>query len=89
MQVTIYHRPNGRPEVLDIPNVHAEDAVWFKANNVKVSMEEDGGAGFIVYGDIGRKDEDGEPDEVLVLSGGLNCQDTLAKLRKECEEALK
>jgi hypothetical protein len=89
MIVTIYHRPNGRPETLDIPNVHKEDADWFEANNVKISMEEDGAGGNIVYADIGLKDEDGEPVELIELSKGRDCMTTLAALRQQCEEALK
>jgi hypothetical protein len=89
MKVTVYHRPHRRPEVIDCPNVAPEDAAWFEANNVKVSMEEDGMPGdpnFIVYGDIGLVDEDGEPDEIIVFSGVDSCEATLARLRRECEE---
>ena len=86
MLVTIFHRPDGRKEAIDIPNVKPEDAEWFQANNVHVSMEDIGGQ-FAVYADIGRE-IDGEPDEILVLSGKMNCEDTMSQLRKECEEAL-
>lgn len=86
MNVTVYHRPDGRKEVIRVHNVHPEDAQWFEEHGVAVSMEDIGGM-FAVYGDIGRE-LDGEPDEIIVLSQGMNCEGTLAKLRKECEEAL-
>jgi hypothetical protein len=91
MQVTVYRRPHGRYTVIDCQNVYPEDKAWFEAHNVKVSMEEDGMPGnpnYIFYADIGRKDEDGEPDEVIELSQGRACDETLAALRRQCEEAL-
>lgn len=86
MKVTIYKAPNGRAEVIDLVNIKREDAQWFEQNNVAVSMEDIGGQ-FAVYGDIGRLSED-EPDEVLVLSKGRDCFETMAELRSECEAAL-
>lgn len=86
---TVYHRPNGHSEVIDLVRINPEDEAWFREHDLKLSLEEDGANGFIVYGDIGLKNEDGEPDEVIVLSGQMTCQDSLAKLRAECEVALK
>lgn len=86
MIVTIFHRPSGRQEVTEITKVKPEDAAWFAENRVKVSVEDIGGQ-FAVYADIGRVVDD-EPDEVLVLSRGMSCEDTMSQLRKECEEAL-
>jgi hypothetical protein len=85
MNVTFYLRPDGRAVVETIEHIRPEDAEWFETHNVKVSMEDIGGQ-FAVYADIGRE-VDGEPDEVLVLSGKMNCEDTMSQLRKECEEA--
>lgn len=86
MNVTIYKTPNGRTEVIDLRNINDDDAKWFEQNNVAVSMEEIGGQ-FAVYGDVGRMHE-GEPDEVLVLSQGRDCFETMAQLRIECQEAI-
>jgi hypothetical protein len=86
VKATIYHRPHGRPEVIDLVNVDPADAAWFEANNVKISLEADGEEGAITYADIGLKDEDGEPDELIEFSHGRNCVQTLAALRRQCEE---
>jgi hypothetical protein len=84
MQVTIYKRPDGRQEVIDCTHIHDEDAAWFKANNVHISMEDIGGQ-FAVYADMGKVDEDGEPDELIELSGNRDCFETMTALRKQCE----
>lgn len=86
MDVTIYKRPDGRTEIIDCRKVRAEDEQFFKQNNVRVSMEDIGGQ-FAVYADIGRE-VDGEPDELIELSGSRSCEDTLAALRQQCEAAL-
>ena len=87
MNVTIYKRPDGRAEVIDCRNVRAEDEQFFKQHSVAISME-DIGDQFVVYADIGKTTEDGEPDELIELSGTRSCEDTLAALRKQCQEAL-
>ena len=87
MNVTIYKRPDGRAEVIDCRNVRPDDEAWFQAHNVQVSMEDIGGQ-FAVYADIGHTTEDGEPDELIELSGSRNCEDTLSALRQQCAEAL-
>lgn len=88
MKVTVFKRPNGLKEVIDMKNINGEDEMWFLANGVKISMEEDGADGFIIYADIGRKDEDGEPDEIILLSKGRTCVQCMTALRKECDEAM-
>jgi len=87
MKVTYYKLPHRRKEYLDISHVNKEDEIWFQENNVHVSMEEIGGQ-VACYGDIGKETEDGEPDEIIVLSGSMNCYQTMKKLREECQEAL-
>lgn len=87
MNVTIYKRPDGRAEIIDCRHVRAEDEQFFKQHCVAISMEDIGGQ-FAVYADIGHTDEDGEPDELIELSGTRNCEDTLAALRQQCAEAL-
>ena len=86
MEVTIFMLPDGRKKVTSISNVYPDDASWFEENNVKVSIEEIGDQ-MAIYADIG-KVYDGEPDEILILSGNMNCQDSLKKLRIECEKAM-
>lgn len=87
MKVTVYHRPDGHPEVIDCKHVHDEDATWFQSNNVAISMEDIGGQ-FAVYADVGHVDEEGEPDELIELSGDRDCFETMAALRKQCESAI-
>lgn len=86
MKVTIYKRPDGRTEVIDCRHVRAEDEAFFKQHGVAISMEDIGGA-FAVYADIGKTDEDGDPDELIEISGSRNCEDTLSALRQQCEAA--
>jgi hypothetical protein len=86
MKVTVYHKPDGRQEILDIPNINADDAKWFEANNAVISMEDIGDM-FAVYADIGLVYE-GELDEIMELSMGRTCVETLAALRIECMNAL-
>lgn len=86
MIVTMYHKPDGRQEILDIPNVNADDSKWFEDNNAVISMEDIGDM-FAVYADIGLVYED-EPDEIMELSMGRTCAETLAALRIECMNAL-
>jgi len=87
MKVTFYKLPNGRKEVIEMTKINQEDADWLTANNVGVSMEEIGDQ-VVVYGDIGKETEEGEPDEIIVLSGSMNCYQTMAALRKQCQEEL-
>jgi hypothetical protein len=83
---TIYHRPNGEQQSIIINDVDDLDAAWFKANHVRVSMEEDGTGGYILYGDYGASMEDGTPEEAIVFSGGKSCRDSLKSLREAIEE---
>lgn len=82
--VTCFIRPNGRKEYVEIPNVYEDDAKYITKNNIKVSIEDIGGT-YCVWLDDGKKNDDNEPDEILVLSGNRNCQDTI----KEGVELLK
>ena len=66
MKVTLYKKPNGRTEVVDVKNVYPEDEAWFAEHNAKLSMEDIGGE-FVCYADVGFE-EDGEPMEAIVLS---------------------
>lgn len=88
MKVTLYKKPNGRTEVVDVKNVYPEDEAWFAEHNAKLSMEETGGT-FVVYADLGLEDDDGEPIEAIELANGRSCEDTLQALRIQCEEMLK
>jgi hypothetical protein len=87
MIVTFYRKPDGRAQRIDIKNVLPDDEAYFTQNRINISMEDVGGM-FAVYADIGRRDEDGEPFELIELSQGRTCEETLSALRKLCEEEL-
>jgi hypothetical protein len=87
MNVTLYKRPDGRTEVIDVRNVLPEDEQWFVEHNVKVSMEDIGDT-IVVYADTGNT-VDGEPDEFIEIANGRTCEETLSALRKQCEGATK
>lgn len=86
MKATLYKQPFGRTQEIDISEIDDSDAEWLEANGVKISLEEIGGV-FVVYGDIGHKTEDGEPDEIVEISQGRTCRQVMAALRQACEKA--
>lgn len=88
MKVTLYKKPNGAKEILDVTKVYLSDAAWFEEHNAALSMEETGGT-FVVYADVGLEDDDGEPMEAIELANGRSCEDTMQALRIQCEEMLK
>lgn len=88
MIVTLYKQPDGRTQEIDIKNVLPDDEEYFTRNRIGISMEDVGGM-FVIYADIGWRDEDGEPIELIELSQGRSCKETLSALRKQCEEELK
>ena len=87
MYVTIYTRPEGNHSVVDITHARQQDAEWFEKNNVSVSME-DTGSDFILYADIGMKNVDGEPEEIIIFAGQDDCYDAMTRLREECEAVM-
>ena len=87
MIVTLYKQPDGRTQEIDIKNVRPDDEAYFSRHDIDISMEDVGGM-FAVYADIGQTDEDGEPVELIELSQGRSCEETLNALRKLCEEEL-
>lgn len=89
IKATLYTRPNGRQEEIQVRNIRPDDEAWFIEHDVQLSMEDAPGQGHVVYGDYGRTDEDGEPVEMVVFSKGRSCEDTLTELRQLIEEALK
>lgn len=88
MKVTLYKKPNGAKEVVNVTKVYPTDAAWFEVHGASVSMEETGGT-FVVYADVGLEDDDGEPMEAIELANGRSCEDTFQALRIQCEEMLK
>jgi hypothetical protein len=87
MKATVFIPPNGKSQVIEMTNVYPDDEGYFVNNGIEISMEMVSGE-TIVYADIGQIDEDGEPFELIEFAGTRSCEDTLAALRKLCEEAL-
>lgn len=87
MNVTLYKKPNGAKEVVDVKNVYPEDEAWFVEHKVKLSMEDIGGM-FACYADVGIEDE-GEPVEAIELSRGRSAEDTFHALRLQAEDLMK
>ena len=87
MTVTLYIPPDGKTRDIDVREIDADDEAWFAQHSAKISMEEAGGT-FICYADVGRRDEDGEPDEALEIAGTRSCRETLHALRLQCETLL-
>jgi hypothetical protein len=75
--------------------INPGDEAWFLKHRVRISLEGLGdgrpGENIAVYADIGlRLDDDPneEPEVLLVISRGATCEDTMAHLRKKCEERM-
>lgn len=87
MLATLYKRPHGATQEIDIQNIRPEDAEWFENNDVRISLE-DIGVDTAVYADCGFKmddDPEEDPDEVIVLAKGHSSEETMSALRAECE----
>ena len=76
INVTVYHKPDGRKEPIEVKNIYKDDADFINDNDIKVSMEELN-QDIIVYFDYGKKDGDGEPIEHIVISGNRSCIKTM------------
>ena len=87
IDITIYIKPNGRKQVIQIA-INQSDEIWFKENSANISME-DIGDQYAIYVDIGLRDEEGEPDEIILLSAHRKASECFSILRKMCEEAIK
>lgn len=89
MRVTQYIRPNGEKRVLDVTKIHKEDEEWFLNKKAKLSVE-DTGAYIILYADIGIKNDEGEPDEAIVVVNPKveTSEEAFNKLRSLAEQML-
>lgn len=83
---TLYQRPDGRQSLVEVTDIDPDDAMWLNQFGVRVSLEELPMGEVVVYGDYGAVTEDGDPDEVLVLSKGRTCVECMAELRKTITE---
>ena len=87
MLATVYKRPDGRAQEIDVTEISAEDAAWFIENKIAVSFE-DCGNDTAVYADCGfcvDDEEDESPDEIILFAGSRTCEQAMADLRAKCE----
>lgn len=79
IKATIYHKPNGRKEQIELTNIYSEDAKYINDNDIKVSLEQLDYNDFAIYFDYGLVDEDDEPIEHIELTLGKSCEETINK----------
>jgi hypothetical protein len=84
MLVTVFQHPNGEQVELNMSNIYSEDEAYFADNNVRISFE-DIGEMYAVYAFCDGMEDEEDEEELLVLSQGRSCEETLKELRKECE----
>jgi len=79
LYMTYYKRPKGRREEVPIVYINPEAETYLLENNIQISAEDDViQGGFVVYFDDGKRlDDDVTPDEIIVMSGGRSCEDTM------------
>lgn len=85
--VTVFTPPNGDQSVIEVKDITADDATWFIANNVKISMENLRTGDRAIYADWGKKYPDGEPIEEMVISNRRSCKEMMSDLRILTERA--
>lgn len=90
IDVTLYQRPNGKQSVIELTEITKEDADYFNKNNFRISLEPqgDGTDNIIIYADYGKKDPDGEPEEIIIFSRGRECTECMTELRQLVESQL-
>jgi hypothetical protein len=88
IEATLFVPPNARREQITITKINPEDSQWFKDNGAKISLEEISTGDVVVYADIGMRTEEGDEVEAIEVSGTRTCTETMAALRKQCEQML-
>lgn len=85
LDVIYYARPNGRQKIITMTNIEEAEVAFFK-NDYTVSMEELTTGDVVIYA---RPSDLDDEDEVLVMSRGRSCQETMKDLRELCEKTFK
>lgn len=83
MSLTVHYFNHNGEHLIECKNVHEVDKKFFRENNIKVSMEELGGA-IIAYGCP--YSDQSEESEVIVFAGERSCEETLSELAATCRE---
>lgn len=85
---TCYIRPHGHTKEITITHIRDEDADWLRANNIKISIEDLGGR-ICIYADYGRKSEDGDPEEhILIAPYSDTCTKNMSNLVVDLKKIL-
>lgn len=82
MLIKYYRPPDGRVVEIEVKNINPEEQDYFEKHNYEMSIEELIGGQIAVYARA-PQDTDGEK-EVVVLSFGRSCQETMVELAEEC-----
>lgn len=77
MKVTVYIRPNGRRETIDVA-VNAEAEAYITTNNIEVSMEETSPGIAAVYGKYSQDPK--EPEALIIASIAKGSEAAIDKL---------
>ena len=81
---TLYHRPDGCKTEHELENITPEDEVWYRENNIIVSMEEIAPNVITIFAEYG--ETEGEPDEITyIVPTGERCVQSMAKIRARIE----
>ena len=78
LEITIHI--NGKQYVEPVKLVDSDDELFFMEKRIKLSCEELSNGRRVLYGDWGRKLDDGTPDESMVIVGADTKFNAAAKL---------
>ena len=85
---TLYHRPDGCKTEHELENITPEDEVWYRENNIIVSMEEIAPNVITIFAEYG--ETEGEPDEITyIVPTKESCEVSMAKVRARIEALCK
>lgn len=79
---TLFKRPNGASEELEMTKILPEDESFLRANNVKISME-DCGFFLTIWADDGTmmEDDPSTPDEITyIVRGDETCEQSMSNI---------
>jgi hypothetical protein len=90
MKATLFIRPLGGKQEIDIIDIKEEDKKWFEENKIKVSIEDDNRGNYILYSDAGFVDEENEPVECIHVASIIKpCNVAMSELKDKTEKFIK
>lgn len=88
MKATLFIKPHGKSQEIDIIQIDKEDEQFLIENNIKLSMEELDDDNNVIYFDYGETNEEDEPEEYIELSNNRSCIDTIKSAVIELKKIL-